>query len=429
MKYNIFEPKKYINWKIYNVTSMKKRYGFRMILYFEDGSDLTQQIGGFKTKKEAKDEREKIITELNTGKYIVNKSVSISEFLDYWIANVVKKSFSHNTFVSYSNAVYKHIIPEIGNLKLHTLNRGHLQRLYDKCIEFSVDIAEMVRTVMGTSLNYALSKKIIKTNPNKNIRLNKSDKIKHKKITLNMNQIQKLIEKSKDTDIYLHVLFAVLMGLRRSEINGLKYSDIDFIRQKLIVERQLGIKPNTKKEDVKVDFYTKQEIELKSFSSNRELDIPDIVFEAIVEQKKIYEKNKKRRINDKTNPFMDKQYICCSSYGKPRSPNYVWRHFKNLLHDAELPDMRWHDLRTTYSTLLLKNNFNLKAVSKLLGHAKEDLTAEYYSNTKEIIVDCIKEIEPFLDKILPSEDDDLNKDFSEDKDIIFIIDIMVNRLT
>ena len=219
------------------------------------------------------------------------------------------------------------------------------------------------------------------------------------------------------------------MGLRRSEINGLKYSDIDFIRQKLIVERQLGIKPNTKKEDVEVDFYTKQEIELKSFSSNRELDIPDLVFEAIVEQKKIYEKNKKRRINDKTNPFMDKQYICCSSYGKPRSPNYVWRHFKNLLHDAELPDMRWHDLRTTYSTLLLKNNFNLKAVSKLLGHAKEDLTAEYYSNTKEIIVDCIKEIEPFLEKILPSEDNNLNKDFSEDKDIIFIIDIIVNRLT
>lgn len=429
MNYNIFEPKRYIDWKIYNVTSMKKRYGFRMILYFEDGSNLTQQIGGFKTKKEAKEEREKVITELNTGKYIVNKSVSVSEFLDYWIANIVKKSFSHNTFVSYSNATYKHIIPEIGKLKLHTLNRGHLQKLYDKCTEFSVDIAEMVKTVMGTSLNYALSKKIIKTNPNKNIRLNKSDKIRHKKITLNMSQIQKLIEKSKETDIYLHVLFAVLMGLRRSEINGLKYSDIDFIRQKLIVERQLGIKPNTKKEDVEVDFYTKQEIELKSFSSNRELDIPDLVFEAIVEQKKIYEKNKKRRINDKTNPFMDKQYICCSSYGKPRSPNYVWRHFKNLLHDAELPDMRWHDLRTTYSTLLLKNNFNLKAVSKLLGHAKEDLTAEYYSNTKEIIVDCIKEIEPFLEKILPSEDNNLNKDFSEDKDIIFIIDIIVNRLT
>ena len=126
---------------------------------------------------------------------------------------------------------------------------------------------------------------------------------------------------------------------------------------------------------------------------------------------------------------MDKQYICCSTYGKPRSPSYIWRHFKNLLHDAELKDMRWHDLRTTYSTLLLKNNFNLKAVSKLLGHAKEDLTAEYYSNMREVIADCSKEIEPFIEKVLPKDEEDFNNDFSEDKEIVFIIDKITKNFT
>ena len=56
---------------------------------------------------------------------------------------------------------------------------------------------------------------------------------------------------------------------------------------------------------------TKQEIKLKSVSSERILDIPDIVFEAIINDKKKYEKNKNRRINDKTNSFYDYNYICC----------------------------------------------------------------------------------------------------------------------
>lgn len=81
------------------------------------------------------------------------------------------------------------------------------------------------------------------------------------------------------------------MGLRRGEINGLKYTDIDYINRKIKVQRQLGVKRNTKKEDFKAKTYTKQEIELKTYSSNRELDIPDYVFEAILAERKQYEKN------------------------------------------------------------------------------------------------------------------------------------------
>ena len=154
------------------------------------------------------------------------------------------------------------------------------------------------------------------------------------------------------------------MGLRKSEVNGLKYTYVDFVNKKLKVQRQLGIVANSNKEDYKAKTYTKQEIPVKTFSSNRELDIPDIVFETILEQKKIYEKNKKRRLNDKTNPFQDLRYICCFSYGRPRSRAYNFPHFKKLLKESNLPGIRWHDLRATYATILLKNNFNLKAVSK-----------------------------------------------------------------
>lgn len=215
---------------------------------------------------------------------------------------------------------------------------------------------------------------------------------------LNQKQVEVLIEAAKKTPIYLQVMFAVLMGLRRSEIIGVKYSDIDYINRTLHVERQLGKVPMSKKEDYKPKTYTKQEIDVKTESSNRVIPIPDILFEAILEEKQKYEKNRKRRINDKNNPFFDGNYICCSTYGKPRSKDFHWKYFKQLLQENDLPDIRWHDLRATYCTILLKNDFNPKAVSKLMGHAKEIITIDVYGDKQEIIEDCLEALEPFIDQ-------------------------------
>ena len=136
-------------------------------------------------------------------------------------------------------------------------------------------------------------------------------------------------------------MFAVLMGLRRSEIIAVKYADIDYINRTLHVERQLGIVPMSDKKDFQPKTYTKQEIELKTESSDRIIPIPDI---------------------------------------------------------------RWHDLRATYCTILLKNDFNPKAVSKLMGHAKEIITIDVYGDNREIIEDCLENLEPFIDEVLPEEE-------------------------
>ena len=76
--------------------------------------------------------------------------------------------------------------------------------------------------------------------------------------------------------------FNVLMGLRRSEIIAVKYSDVDYVNRTLRVERQLGIVLNSEKEDFVPKTYTKQEIAPKTKSSTRELPIPDYVFDAIL---------------------------------------------------------------------------------------------------------------------------------------------------
>ena len=223
-----------------------------------------------------------------------------------------------------------------------------------------------------------------------------------------MEQILQLLEASKDTPIHIQILFNVLMGLRRQEINAVKYSDVDYLNRTLSVERQLGKKLNREPNGAYEKPTTKSELPLKTPSSRRVLPIPDYVFEAILEERKRYERNRSRRRAQ----FLDADYICCSNYGKPRSKDFHWSHYKKLLRDIGLPDIRWHDLRSTYCTLLLKQDFNPKAVSRLMGHAKEIITMDVYGDNAIIILEDVPELLSYMEEVMPTEscDDSVKKD-------------------
>ena len=88
------------------------------------------------------------------------------------------------------------------------------------------------------------------------------------------------------------MIFMLLMGLRKSEVSGLKYSDVDYVNHTLTIERQLGRDLDADKEDVPIGMVTKQEIDVKTESSKRIEPIPDFVFYEIQEERKRYEKNR-----------------------------------------------------------------------------------------------------------------------------------------
>ena len=116
--------------------------------------------------------------------------------------------------------------------------------------------------------------------------------------------------------------------------------------------------------------------------------------------------------------FEDSGFICCSQYGVPRSAGYHWKYYKQLLRKSGLPDIRWHDLRSTYCTLLLKNDFSPKAVSQLMGHSKEIITVDIYGDQQEIISDGVPEIEAFMKEVLPE-----GQRKSDNENVDVVIDI------
>lgn len=77
--------------------------------------------------------------------------------------------------------------------------------------------------------------------------------------------------------------------------------------------------------------------------------------------------------------------------------------------NAGLPDIRWHDLRSTYCTLLLKSDFNPKAVSKLMGYAKELITVDVYGDNQNIIPEKIPELLSYMKDVMPKKNDTPNQ--------------------
>lgn len=430
---SLLNKKQYIDYKVYSVTPIKKNYGFRIVLTYDDGSNRTIQKSGFKTKKEANENRNTVITDLNNRTFVIVDKIGVSEFFTFWLEKVMRPNITDDSYITYKNIVYNYIIPLKGKIKLMALNKGHIETLYREIAQKHQSVAKICRCVVKTGLSYALKNNLVSYNAAIDVELPKeikkgeyrTIKIDTKK-TLNEEQVKFLISKAKSTPIYLQVLFAVLMGLRKQEINGLKYEDIDYIHRTLKISRQLGKKANAKNEELKKGEYTKQEIKVKSYSSNRELEIPDLVFEAILEEKKNYERNRNRRINDMNNPFKDYGFICCSTYGNPRSKGFHFSYWKQLLRDCNLPDIRFHDLRKTYCTLLIKHDFNLKAISQVMGHATEIISMDTYGDNEEIISDCVNELTPFIERVTPK--DGLEVDFSDDQEIINNIESYFNNL-
>lgn len=165
------------------------------------------------------------------------------------------------------------------------------------------------------------------------------------------------------------------------------------------IKRQLGKDLSKDQSKLQPKTKTKQEIGLKTRSSDRELDIPDIVFNAIIEERKMYEVNRSRR----STTFQDLDYICCSSYGRPRSATYASSQYKALLRNNGLPDIRFHDLRHTYASMLLSEELSVKAVSNTLGHAKSIVTVDVYGDKARIIGDGTDAMRPTLEYVLPTE--------------------------
>lgn len=156
----------YTDWRVRTVKQIKKGYGFIVVLIYPDGSRCDQQWSGYSGRRDAEKARKETIGALCSGTYLVFRNVLVREFMEYWLEyGFAPHARSSETLDTYRRIVKNHIIPELGGKRMSDITAADVQELYHRKMEYSESVTRMIRTVLNVSLRYAVSMKVITSNP------------------------------------------------------------------------------------------------------------------------------------------------------------------------------------------------------------------------------------------------------------------------
>ncbi|MDH5327985.1 MAG: site-specific integrase [Gammaproteobacteria bacterium] len=182
---------------------------------------------------------------------------------------------------------------------------------------------------------------------------------------LDEEQTVALLKVAEGTPLYMPILFAVTTGLRRGELVGLKWKDIDLETSGVTVSRSIQ--------------QTKGKVEIKkpkTESSKRTVTIPSIAMEAL--QTHRIEQNKQRLKLGKI--YQNEDWVFAKPDGSLWKPDSLTQAFRKLISDSGLPKVRFHDLRHSHASQLLKKGVHPKVAQERLGHSSIAITLDLYSH-------------------------------------------------
>lgn len=364
-----------------NVSKNRGKYRFRYELTFKNGEVIKKQQSGFLTIKEANQKKELLVHEILSGNYCPF-SFTVEEYYDYWLSYILEQ-FSYNTFQNYYSIVRLHLLPKLkSGLKLSDLTLDRLMRVISAT---PTDyLRKRLAVLLKSSLDLAYQKNYIDTKLGSMVydlaKTKYPFREKKRDVFWSLDDIKYFLLQSKENypELYLPLLFSLTLGTRISETIALKYQDIDFFGKTVHISRQLGAEYDPEEDVIK-----KGEVAPKSYAGDRYIPLPDWVADEIIVKRAWYE-NARRENKD----FRDSDYIICRPDGNPYHRSYFGRLFRPLLTMCGFEQIRWHDLRHIYATMLRNNAINLKAISEFLGHASPEFSENVYITQKEVAYDC-----------------------------------------
>jgi integrase len=181
---------------------------------------------------------------------------------------------------------------------------------------------------------------------------------------LSQEEVAALLGAVRGTDLECPVILALTCGLRRGEILALRWEDVDLERGVLLVRRSLE--------------ETKQGLRFKEVKSGRgrAVALPVVAAEALRRQR-MEQAARRMRLG---HLWHDLGLVVCGPDGRPRPPNGFTAAFRRLVKRVGLEPMRFHDLRHTHASHLLRAGVDLKTVSARLGHSTAVMTLDVYGH-------------------------------------------------
>ncbi|ALS36953.1 integrase [Enterococcus rotai] len=288
---------------------------------------------------------------------IYSYSGTVQEWAAYWLETFVLPTVKLSTYVSYKSKLSVHVFPQLGEIKLTELKKEDVQTLSDQLEEKLSDASvHAVFRVFHTCLCAAQENELIPKNPVDTVRLPKMGKRVSKALTTGEQKRLKQVANSSTNG--LAVLIALETGMRIGEISGLKWSDIDWERREVHVNRTLQrLTDNNGKSQIVEGLP-------KTRSSTRVIPLSKRLYHLLWKQK-----------------HSSKEAYILSNTEKSVEPRVVRYQFKQMSQEAGLSDVTFHTLRHTFATRCLEAGVNIATISALLGHRSIKMTLDVYTHS------------------------------------------------
>lgn len=270
----------------------------------------------------------------------------------YWLETIKSIRCEETTLYSYKKMIQNHIQPTIGQIELQKLNTQDLNKHFTKLVKetkLSNNTVRKNQDLLKSILKSAVKEGKILKNPMDNV-----DQLRY--------ELEVLFEKIEGHPLEIPVKIAGYLGLRRGEINGLKWQDVDFDNKQLYIK---DTRTKAGKEEILKGTKTK--------NSRRMLPIPMELLEVLKKEKEKQERQKKECEN-----YVDNDYVFCKKDGTLYEVNYCSNQFKKFLVANGLRPIKFHALRHSFASIGVAAGTSLMVLSKLLGHYSPTITDKFY---------------------------------------------------
>ena len=302
----------------------------------------------------------------DAGQVVIPKELTVGQWLETWMTNVVKLSRETTTVYAYEKMIKNHITPVLGDIPIQKLTPMQLQSYYAEKVrggEISSNTVRKHHDLLNSALRMAVKQGIILSNPASKV---EPPTVKRPDIHYySLEELRKLLELSEGTRLEVLIKLAGLLGLRREEIMGLTWDCVDFENHRIEIRE---VRTTAGKEVVTKD--------PKTFTSRRTLYMMPEIEEMLLRTKAAQEKYQE----ELGETYQGQGYVFAYEDGRMIRPNYASELFRRFIEKNGLPPITLHGLRHSFASIANAKGIPMYDIGKALGHSSPSTTSKIYTH-------------------------------------------------
>ena len=345
---------------------IKRGNRYSIIVNLQDRSRNRERKweSGFTTKRQAEKRLGELLTQIETGLNVEASHTAFGQFLNEWLERYVSKRVRGSTMDGYRQRA-KHIVDGLGDVSIVDLRPDHLIEYYDsKLSNLSASTITKHHHLIVDCLSDAVKWNLVTRNVGIAVEPPRAPKKEMK--ALSVGETHQFLDNctTEPWRTIFHTL--IWTGIRRSELLGLQWNDLDLDMALMTIRRSL----------VRLQNGTYVTDEPKTSSGARSLDLAPSTCLLL----KQHRADQERDVELLGIPSSQANFVFGHPDGTPRTPSTVTQQFRRIASRAGLSGVRLHDLRHTHASLMLQQGTDIKTISTRLGHSSVAFTMDTYAH-------------------------------------------------